>query len=165
VIEGKAGGVARRHLPGAIPAFHANMESGRNPKEQVTMRRIAARPLLFAGALLAAGLAAPSAQAEWRGRGHGWGHGHHRHWAPPPPRIHHHHHHRGWNGAPLLGAIIGLGAGVAIGSALAAPPPPPVYYAPPPPPVYYQPPAVVYQPPPVIYQPGGVYAPAKSAAW
>ena len=101
------------------------------------------RPLLFACALLAGALAAPAAQADWRGRGNGWGPPA-RHWAPPP-RVYHHHH--GWNGAPVLGAIIGLGAGVAIGSALAAPPP--VYYAPPPPPVYYQPPPVLYQPPPV----------------
>jgi hypothetical protein len=144
------------------------MESDRVLKGLASMRISALRPLLFAATVLAGALAAPVAEAGGRdrGRGHGWGHGHHRHWAPPPPRVYHHHH-RGWNGAPLLGAIIGLGAGVAIGSALAAPPPPPpVYYAPPPPPppVYYQPPPVVYQPPPVMYQPGyGTdYAPAKS---
>jgi hypothetical protein len=56
---------------------------------------------------------------------------------------HHHYNHggrnRGWNGGnAALGAIIGLGAGVAIGSALAAPPPPPV---------------VIYQQPPVVYAP------------
>ncbi len=117
------------------------------------MSKTARRTLLFAGALLAGSLAAPAAQADWRGRGNGWGGPPPRHWAPPrhyaPPRVYHHHYNRGWNGAPVLGAIIGLGAGVAIGSALAAPPPPPVYYAPPPPPVYYQPPPVLYQPPPV----------------
>ncbi len=109
---------------------------------------------LFGAALVAASLVAPAAQADWRGRGYGYG---------PPPRIHHHHH-RGWNGAPVLGAIIGLGAGVAIGSALAAPPPPPAYYyAPPPPPlVYYAPPPVVYQPPPaVLYQPPPYWVPGK----
>jgi hypothetical protein len=48
-----------------------------------------------------------------------------------------------------LGAgLLGLGIGVAIGSALAAPyaPPPPVYVAPPPPPVVYEP--VAYGPRP-----------------
>jgi hypothetical protein len=97
---------------------------------------------LFAAALLAGSLAAPAAHADWRGRGHGWG-------GPPV----YHHHHRGWNGAPLLGAIIGLGAGVAIGSALAAPPPP----------VVYQPPPVLYQPPPRWVQPAPVYLPPKPA--
>jgi hypothetical protein len=103
---------------------------------------------LFGAVLVAGSLAAPAAQADWRGRGHGWG---------PPPRVYHHHHHRGWNGAPVLGAILGLGAGVAIGSALAPPPPPPVYYyAPPPPPIYYAPP-----PPPVLYQPPPYWVPGK----
>ncbi|WP_431280846.1 hypothetical protein ACQW02_15670 [Humitalea sp. 24SJ18S-53] len=66
----------------------------------------------------------------------------------------------GGGGAAIVGGILGLGAGVAIGSAIApryyAPPPvvyapPPVYYAPPP--VYYAPPPVYYAPPPVYYAP------------
>jgi hypothetical protein len=119
------------------------------------MNTTALRPLFFAGAMLAAALAAPTAaHADWRGRGHGWGPPA-RHWAPPPYYGHRHH---GWNGAPVVGAIIGLGAGLAIGSALAAPPPPPAYYVPPPPPpAYYVPPA-----PPVYYAPApDYYAPSK----
>jgi hypothetical protein len=110
------------------------------------------RPALFAATVLVAALTAPSAQADWRGRGYGWGHGP-RHYAPPARVYHYNHGYYG--GAPLLGAIIGLGAGVAIGSALAAPPP--VYYAPPPP-VYYVPPA-----PPAYYAPAPVWVPAKPA--
>ena len=91
--------------------------------------------LVFAAALAAGSLAAPAAQADWRGRGY-----------------------YGYGGGPAVGAIIGLGAGVAIGSALAprgyyAPPPgyyaPPAYYAPPP--VYYGPPPAYYAPPPYSY--------------
>lgn len=102
------------------------------------------QPILLAAALALGGLALPStAEADgWRGRGygHGWG---------PPPRVYHHHH-PGWRaGEAALGAVLGLGAGVVIGSALAPPPPPPVhYYAPPPPVVIYQQPPVVYAPPP-----------------
>jgi hypothetical protein len=141
------------------------------------------RPLLLAGAVLAGVVAVPAAaQADWRGRGHGWGPAA-RHWAPPPPPRVYHHHHRGSNAAPLLGAIIGLGVGLALGSALnAPPPPPPVYYQPPPgpPPGYYHPPAPptyshppsappgYYQPPamhhapPMADQPGSFLGPAKS---
>lgn len=55
-------------------------------------------PMAFAGLLAAGVLAAPAAQAEWRGRGyHGYGYG----------------------GGAALGAILGLGAGVAIGTAIA----------------------------------------------
>ena len=147
--EGKAAPCPGRHHLGAIPALDADMERGRETKDQPSMKTTTAtRGLLFAGVLMAGALASPVAEADgWRGRGRGWG--------PPPRAYYHHHHNRGWNGAPVLGAIIGMGAGVAIGSALAAPPPPPVHYAPPPPPpVYYQPPPVVYQPPPVVYQPG-----------
>ncbi len=107
---------------------------------------------LFAGALLAGALAAPAAQADWRGRHGGW-HG--------PPRGYHYHAPRYYGpGYGALGAIIGLGAGVAIGSALAAPPPPPVYYAPPPPPppYYYQ--QDPGYPPPTVFQ-GGVWLPMK----
>ena len=56
--------------------------------------------------------------------------------------------HRG--GPGYVGAgLLGLGIGVAVGSALAGPvyaPPPPVYVAPPPPPVVYEP--VAYGPQP-----------------
>jgi hypothetical protein len=84
-------------------------------------------PMLFAAALLAGGLALPTtAEADgWRGRGNGWR-----------------------AGEAALGAVLGLGAGVVIGSALAPPPPPPIYYyAPTPPPV------VIYKQPPVVYAP------------
>jgi hypothetical protein len=109
------------------------------------------RPLMIVAALAAGGGAVPGvAEADgWRGRGHGHG------WGGPPPRVYHHHHHynRGWRGNDAaLGAIIGLGAGVVIGSVLAPPPPPPrvYYYAPPPPPVVYAPaPGHWVQPPPV----------------
>jgi hypothetical protein len=113
--------------------------------------RVTNRVALFAAVLTLGAAVAPAAHADWRGRGYGG------------PRYYHQHN----NGAGVLGAIIGLGAGVAIGSALAAPPPvyyapPPVYYVPPPPPpVYYQPPPVFYRPPPVVYQPGGYWAPMK----
>ena len=95
------------------------------------------RTLAFAGAaLLAAGLFAPAAQADWRHRGWGpgwhaphagwgWGPG----WHVPPARWGGWgwnpawgHSHRGWGSGAAVGAIVGLGAGVAIGSALAAPP-------------------------------------------
>jgi len=97
------------------------------------MRVSATKPLVFAAVLAAGTLAAPAAQADWRGRGH---HGY------------------GYGGGAALGAIIGLGAGVAIGSAFA----PPAYYAPPPvyyglPPGYYPGPPVFYAPPPVYYAP------------
>ncbi len=99
------------------------------------------RPALFAAALAVGMLGASAAQADWRYRHGGW-HG---------PRVHHHH-----GGAGALGAIIGLGVGVAIGSMLAAPPPPPVYYAPPaPPPGWYRPPPAYYAPPPGYYAPPG----------
>ncbi len=48
-------------------------------------------------------------------------------------------------GAVIGGALLGLGIGAVIGSAIAQPPvyaPPPVYYAPPP--TYYAPPPPVY---------------------
>ena len=98
------------------------------------------QPMLLAAALAVVGLALPAtAEADgWHGRG--WG---------PAPRAYHHH--NGWRaGEAALGAVLGLGAGVVIGSALAAPHPPPVYYyAPPPPPVViYKEPSVVYAPPP-----------------
>jgi hypothetical protein len=52
------------------------------------------------------------------------------------------HAHDGGNGAAVLGgALLGLGIGAVVGSALA--PPPPVYYAPPPR-AYYAPPPPVY---------------------
>lgn len=83
---------------------------------------------------------------------------------------------RGGGGAAIVGGILGLGAGVAIGSAIGpryyAPPPvfyapPPVYYAPPP--VYYAPPPQVYYapPPPVYYapQPQVVYPAPPSYGW
>lgn len=116
------------------------------------------RTALFAATLIAGALAAPAAEADWRHRGPGWGHG----WGPPRVHHYHHHHHRGWGGNAALGAIIGLGAGLAIGSVLAAPPPPPVHYAPPPPPpIWYQPPPVVVQPPPTVWHPGGYWVPMK----
>lgn len=125
--------------------------------------RLTMRPLMIVAALAAGGVAAPGvAEADgWRGRGPGWGHG----WRGPPPRVYHHHHHhnRGWRGNDAaLGAIIGLGAGVVIGSVLAPPPPPPprVYYAPPPPP------PVVYAPAPGQWvQPPPVWVPAQRPGW
>ena len=57
-----------------------------------------------------------------------------------------------WGPGPYWGAgLVGLGVGLAVGSALAAPP---VYVAPPPPYAYVPPPP----PPPVAYGPGP-YAP------
>ena len=95
--------------------------------------------VLMAGALL---LPATAEADGWRGRGGGW------HGAPYQHHYQHHHHRRGWHGGDAaLGAIIGLGAGVVIGTVLAPPPPPRVIYAPPPPPV------VVYHPPPVFHAP------------
>lgn len=83
---------------------------------------------LLAGALLAGGTALP-AQADWYGRGY---YGGPRYYAP--------------GAGVALGTIAGLGAGLAIGSAVAQP----RYYAPPPP-VVYAPPPVVYAPPPQPY--------------
>jgi len=117
---------------------------------------------LFAGALLAGALAAPAAEADWRGRPGGW-YGPARGYHPYAPRYHGPRTYGPGHGA--LGAIIGLGAGVAIGSALAAPPPPvyyappPVHYVPPPPPAYYYQPGPGY-PPPTVNQ-GGVWLPMK----
>jgi len=84
-------------------------------------------------ALAAAALALPltfaspdSAEGAW-GHPHGYGHN--------PV------------GAIVGGALLGLGIGAAVASAVA----PPVYYAPPP--VYYAPPPVYYAPAPVYYAP------------
>jgi len=107
---------------------------------------MAMKRMLMVGTVLAGALAAPAAQADWRGRSYG------------------HHHHGG--GTVALGALLGLGAGIALGAALAPPyyyAPPPVYYAPPP--VYYAPP-VYLAPPPVYYQPSPVYPAAPpSSNW
>ena len=96
--------------------------------------------LFMVGTVLVGALAAPAAQADWRGRSYG------------------HHHHGGYSGGSVaLGAIIGLGAGVALGAAVAPTyyyAPPPVYYAPPP--VYYAPP-VYLAPPPVHFEPAPIY--------
>jgi hypothetical protein len=113
--------------------------------------------MLLVGTVLVGALAAPAAQADWRGRSYG-----------------HHHHHGGYSGGTVaFGALLGLGAGVALGAALAPPQyyaPPPVYYAPPPvyyapPPVYYLPPAYL-APPPVRYEPAPIYPVAPpSSHW
>ena len=104
------------------------------------MLRSAMKPLVFAGILMAA----PAAQAQWHDRGHGWGHGGYGH-----------HHYRGYSGGGMaLGALLGLGAGVAIGTALA----PPAYYAPPP--GYYSTPQGYYGAPPSSWGGGRqVYTP------
>ena len=107
--------------------------------------------MLLVGTVLAGALAAPAAEADWRGRSYG-----------------HHHHHGGYSGGTVaFGALLGLGAGVALGAALAPPhyyAPPPVYYAPPP--VYYAPPPVYYTPPPILYGAIPVYPAAPpSSNW
>ncbi len=76
-------------------------------------------------------LAAPAAEAHWRGdgwRGGGYGYG----W-----------HHEHDDGGAVAGALLGLGIGALIGGAIVASqphyaPPAPAYYAPPPP-AYYAP--------------------------
>jgi hypothetical protein len=76
--------------------------------------------LLIAAPIAMGLLAAPAAEAHWRGDWHG-GYG----W----------HHHD--DGGAVAGAIIGLGVGALVGGAIAASQP--HYYAPPAP-VYYAPP-------------------------
>jgi hypothetical protein len=66
-----------------------------------------------------------------------------------PPMHGYYHGHRDDGGAVLGGALLGLGVGALVGSALAQPnyaPPPPVYYAPQPPGAYYGPPPGAYYP-------------------
>ena len=86
------------------------------------------KTLLIAAPIAAGLLAAPAAEAHWRGDGwrgdRGW------------------HHHD--DGGAVAGAIIGLGVGALIGGAIVASQPhyAPQYYAPayaPPPPAYYAP--------------------------
>jgi hypothetical protein len=116
------------------------------------------KALLIAAPVAAALLAAPAAQAEWRG-GHGGGwHGggwHGGGW-----------HGGGWHGdyhrgPGIGGALLGLGAAAVIGGVIASQayaPPPPVYYAPPP--AYYAPPPPYYAAPPGYYAaPPGYYPP------
>jgi hypothetical protein len=84
-------------------------------------------------AAMAAPLALPAVAQPWRHDGHydrrDYRGGRDYHRGPGP-------------GAVVGGALLGLGIGAVIGSALAPPPvvyapPPQQYYAPPPPPVYY----------------------------
>jgi len=91
------------------------------------------KTLLIAAPVAAGLLAAPAAQAEWRGYG-GYGH--------------YHYYHGGWRGPGVAGAIVGLGAAAVVGGVIASRAylPPPVVYAPPP--VYYALPPAYYPAPP-----------------
>ena len=87
-------------------------------------------------------MAAPAAQAQWRGPG----------WRGPHYAPHPAYHHGGGVVAPVIGGtLLGLGVGAAIAGALA---PPPVVVAPPPPVVYAPPPPAYYYGPPPSYAPG-----------
>jgi hypothetical protein len=109
------------------------------------MKRLNA--LLIAAPVALGLLAAPAAQAEWRGHGGGgWDRG-------------------GWNrggwehrehrGNALAGALLGLGAAAVIGGIIASQPPPAYYPAPGYPPGYY--PAPAYYPAPSYYPDPGYY--------
>ena len=117
--------------------------------------------LLIAAPVAVGLLAAPAAQAEWRGhdddRKGGWDRGHQGHHGHYRSEGHYRHHGGGHNGA-LTGALLGLGALAVFGGVLAAQP----YYAQPyyAQPYYAPPPPVVYAPPPPpygYYQSGPVY--------
>jgi hypothetical protein len=90
------------------------------------------KTLLIAAPAALGLLAAPAANAQWRGHegwhGGGWHDGHH-----------------GYNGA-LTGALLGLGAAAVVGGIIASQPP--AYY---PPTAYYAPPPTYYAPPPAYY--------------
>lgn len=119
------------------------------------------KALLIAAPVAIGLLAAPAANAEWRGHHGGWHgddgdeRGHRGGWHGGGYERGHH------DGGPgIAGVVIGLGAAALLGGVIASQAygPPPVYYAPPPP-VYYAPPPVYYAPPPVYYAPAPAYYP------
>lgn len=112
------------------------------------------RTVLLALPAIAVLLAAPAAQADWRGHGYGGhygpGYGHGGYYGGG--------YYRGGYygggypaGAVIGGALLGLGVGAVVAGALA----PPVFVAPPP--VVYAAPPVVYAAPPVVYAPRPYY--------